>query len=300
MTVRQFSDNYPTVDEVLDSHIDEIPRLSRPVMLVALQGWFDATKAATGALDWLMQNRNFVTVASIDPDPFFDFTQERPEVWVDEDDQRHVRWPTNEVMATRDTNGGRDLVVISGVEPHLHWPTFVACIVRCARELQCSAVVTVGSMLDALPHSRTPVVTGSTTNRALADKLGLSRPQYEGPTGIVGVLLERLEHERIPAVSLRVGVPHYLASSEHPKSSAALLRHIERVLNVPTQHAELYDDIQRWADIHEAALEEDEQTKGYVRMLEAEYDRRNDTTMPSADDLGDAFERFLREQDNEG
>ena len=34
MTMRQFSDNYPTVDEVLDSHIDEIPRLSRPVMLV--------------------------------------------------------------------------------------------------------------------------------------------------------------------------------------------------------------------------------------------------------------------------
>ena len=299
MTVRQFSDNYPTVDEVLDSHIDEIPRLARPVMLVALQGWFDATKAATGALDWLMQNRNFVTVASIDPDPFFDFTQERPEIWVDEDDQRHVRWPSNEVMATRDTDGGRDLVVISGVEPHLHWPTFVACIVRCARELQCSAVVTVGSMLDALPHSRTPIVTGSTTNRALADKLGLSRPQYEGPTGIVGVLLERLEHEQIPAVSLRVGVPHYLASSEHPKSSAALLRHIERVLNVSTQHAELYDDIQRWAEIHETAIAEDEQTKDYVRMLESEYDRRNDTVMSSADDLGDAFECFLRQQGDE-
>jgi hypothetical protein len=35
-------------------------------------------------------------------------------------------------------------------------------------------------------------------------------------------------------------------------------------------------------------------------MLEAEYDRRNETVMPSADDLGDAFERFLREQGDEG
>ncbi len=296
MTVRQFSDNYPTVDEVLDSHIDEISPLRRPVMLVALQGWFDATKAATGALDWLMQTRNCVTVATIDPDPFFDFTQERPEVWVDEDNERHIRWPVNEVVAVREANDGRDLVVISGIEPHLHWPTFVACIVRCARELQCSAVVTVGSMLDALPHSRTPIVTGSTTNNALASKLGLSRPQYQGPTGIVGVLLERLEHERIPAVSLRVGVPHYLASSEHPKSSAALLRHIERVLNVPTQHAGLYEEIQRWSELHDAAVEEDEQTTEYVRMLELEYDRHNETAVPSADDLGDAFERFLREQ----
>ena len=294
-----YSDSYPTVQEVLDSNIDEIPLLQRPVMLIALEGWFDATKAATAALDWIMETRNCVTVATIDADPFFDFTQERPEVWIDEDDERHIRWPDNEISAVHGTGDGRDLVVLSGIEPHLHWPTFVDCIVHCARELRCSAVVTVGAMLDALPHTRTPIVTGSTTNSGLVSKLGLSRPQYEGPTGVVGVLHERLERENIPAVSLRVGVPHYLASSEHPKSSAALLRQIERVLNVPTQHAGLYEEIQRWSELHDAAVEEDEQTQQYVQMLEHEYDRRNDTVLPSADDLGNAFEQFLREQDDE-
>jgi len=181
----------------------------------------------------------------------------------------------------------------------MYWPTFASCIVQCARELRCGAVVTVGAMLDAVPHTRTPVVTGSTTNSKLASKLGLSRPQYEGPTGVVGVLLERLEQERIPAVSLRVGVPHYLSSSEHPKSSAALLRHLERVLNVPTQHARLYEEIQRWTELHDAAVEEDEQTQEYVQMLEQEYDRQNDTAIPTADDLSEAFERFLREQDDQ-
>ncbi|MGA0132477.1 MAG: PAC2 family protein, partial [Ilumatobacteraceae bacterium] len=97
--MQHYSDSYPTVEEVLDSHIDEIPQLHRPVMLVALQGWFDATRAATGALDWLMDARNCVTVASIESDPFFDFTQARPEIWIDEDDERHVRWPENEVVA---------------------------------------------------------------------------------------------------------------------------------------------------------------------------------------------------------
>ena len=299
MSERVYSDAYPTVEEVLESNIDEIPRLHKPVMLIALQGWFDATKAATSALDWLTDSRHCVTVASIDPDAFFDFTQERPEVWIDEDDERHIRWPENDIMAVHGENDGRDLVVLSGVEPHMHWPTFVSCIVRCARELRCGAVVTVGAMLDAVPHTRTPVVTGSTTNSKLASKLGLSRPQYEGPTGVVGVLLERLEQERIPAVSLRVGVPHYLSSSEHPKSSAALLRHLERVLNVPTQHAGLYEEIQRWTELHDAAVEEDEQTQEYVQMLEQEYDRRNETAIPTADDIGAAFERFLREQEDE-
>ncbi|MGA1442678.1 MAG: PAC2 family protein, partial [Ilumatobacteraceae bacterium] len=170
--MQHYSDSYPTVEEVLDSHIDEIPQLHRPVMLVALQGWFDATRAATGALDWLMDARNCVTVASIESDPFFDFTQARPEIWIDEDDERHVRWPENEVVAVHNDTDGRDLVIISGVEPHLHWPTFVACIVKCAKDLRCAAVVTVGAMLDAVPHTRTPVVTGSTTSNALASKLG--------------------------------------------------------------------------------------------------------------------------------
>lgn len=297
--MQQFSDAYPTVEEVLTSNIDDLPRLQRPVMLVALQGWFDAAKSATGALDWLMNTRDCVNVASIDSDPFFDFTQARPEVWIDEDDERHIRWPENEIVVVRGADEERDLVVISGVEPHLHWPTFVACIITCAKQLRCAAVVTVGAMLDAVPHTRTPAVTGSTTSNALARTMGLSRPQYEGPTGVAGVLQERLERERIPAVSLRVGVPHYLASSEHPKSSAALLRHLERVLGIPTQHAGLYEEIQRWSELHEAAVDEDEQTSEYVQMLEREYDRRNDSVLPTADDLGDAFEQFLRDQEEE-
>lgn len=299
MNIHGYSESYPSVDEVLNSHIDEISALRRPIMLVALAGWFDATRAATSALDWLMLTRHCVTVASIDPDPFFDFTQQRPEVWIDDDDDRHLRWPENDVVVVYGENDDRDLVVLSGIEPHLHWPTFAECIVRCARDLQCAAVVTVGAMLDAVAHSRTPIVTGSSTSATLCNKLGLTRPQYEGPTGLVGVLHERLDRERIPAISLRVGVPHYLASAEHPQSSAALLRQLERVLGVSTDHAGLYEEIQRWREAHDAAVDEDDQTAEYVRTLEYEYDRRNDTAIPTADDIGAELEQYLREQEDE-
>ncbi|MEY3574969.1 MAG: PAC2 family protein [Actinobacteria bacterium] len=294
-----YSDDYPTVDEVLESHADEVAPLRRPVMLVALEGWFDAATAATSALERLMQSRECVTVASIDPDPFFDFTQQRPEAYIDEDGERQIRWPYNDIVVARGDDGSRDLVVLSGVEPHLFWQTYVGCVIRTARELHCGALVTVGANFDTVPHTRSPIVTGSTTNSALAGKLRLSRPHYQGPTGVAGVLQQRLDGDRMAPVSLRVGVPHYLSSSEHPKSSAALLRHLESVLGVPTHHAAMYEEIQRWAELHDTAIEDDEETLEYVRTLEREYDRRNDTTIPSADDLGDAFERFLREQDDE-
>lgn len=287
------------IDDVLDADWDAVGSLRDPVLVVALRGWFDVAGVATGALEWCIQDRTITVVASIDPDPFFDFTQERPETYLDEDGERHMRWPENEFIVARFPEGARDLVLVSGVEPHMHWNTFAECIVRCAEKLRCEVVVTVGAAAEAVPHTRSPWVIGSTTNEQLARRLGLSRPRYQGPTGVVGVIHERLDREGITGVSLRVGVPHYLANAQHPKSSAALLRHLEHVLGVPTAHGAMYEEIQRWEELHDASVEGDEQVSKYLEMLEGEYDRRTEATMPSGEDLAAQFEKFLREQNND-
>jgi len=284
------------ISEVLDADWEAVGPLRDPVLVVALRGWFDVAGVATGALEWSVQDRDVVVVGSIDPDPFFDFTQERPETYLDEDGDRHIRWPENDFVVARFPEGSRDLVLMSGVEPHLQWTTFADCIVECARKLKCEVVVTVGATADGVPHTRSPHVVGSSTNTALARRLGLSRPQYQGPTGVVGVIHERLEREGITAVSLRVGVPHYLANAQHPKSSAALLRHLEHVLGVPTAHGEMYEEIQRWEELHDAAVEGDDQTLSYLTILEDEYDRSTEETVASGESLAAEFEKFLREQ----
>jgi proteasome assembly chaperone (PAC2) family protein len=284
------------ISDVLDADWDAVGPLRDPVLVVALRGWFDVAGVATGALEWSVQDRDVVVVGSIDPDPFFDFTQERPETYLDEDGDRHIRWPENDFVVARFPEGSRDLVLMSGVEPHLQWTTFADCIVECARKLRCEVVVTVGATADGVPHTRSPHVVGSSTNTALARRLGLSRPQYQGPTGVVGVIHERLEREGITAVSLRVGVPHYLANAQHPKSSAALLRHLEHVLGVPTAHGDMYEEIQRWEELHDAAVEGDDQTLSYLTILEDEYDRRTEETVASGESLAAEFEKFLREQ----
>jgi proteasome assembly chaperone (PAC2) family protein len=284
------------ISEVLDADWDAVGPLRDPVLVVALRGWFDVAGVATGALEWSVQDRDVVVVGSIDPDPFFDFTQERPETYLDEDGDRHIRWPENDFVVARFPEGSRDLVLMSGVEPHLQWTTFADCIVECARKLKCEVVVTVGATADGVPHTRSPHVVGSSTNTALARRLGLSRPQYQGPTGVVGVIHARLEREGITGVSLRVGVPHYLANAQHPKSSAALLRHLEHVLGVPTAHGDMYEEIQRWEELHDAAVEGDDQTLSYLTILEDEYDRRTEETVTSGESLAAEFEKFLREQ----
>ncbi len=265
-------------------------------MVVALTGLFDVSRSATNALHHLVSTRTVETIASIDPDGFYDFTQERPQVWLDEVGDRQISWPGNEFHAVRFAGGNHDLVVLSGVEPHVRWKTFAGHIVRVAEQCRCEVIVTVGAAADAVPHTRTPGVFGSSTNEDLARRLGLSRPQYQGPTGLFGVLHQALERTRLPAISLRVPVPHYLVNAEHPQSTAALLRHLEHVLGVSTGHADLSSEIERWRDLHDAAVSTDQQALAFVRILESEFDRRTEAAIPSADDLAEEFERFLREQ----
>ena len=287
------------VDDVLSTHIEGLAPLNRPIMIVALTGWFDASGAATGALEWLLRDRVAPIVASIDPDPFYDFTQERPEVFLDDDETPTVRWPANEFRIARFPGGPHDLVILSGVEPHARWSTYCACVTAMAARLGCDIVVTIGANADAVPHTRIPPVVGSSPNDELIRRLGLSRPQYQGITGVVGVLQERLEKLAVPAISLRVGVPHYLGNAQHPKSSAALLRHLEHVLGVPTGHAELAGEIERWQSLHDEAVAEDPQATGYVQMLERQFDLRAEAMLPTGDDLAAQFEAFLRDHDDE-
>jgi predicted ATP-grasp superfamily ATP-dependent carboligase len=283
------------VADVLDFDVEYLPELHRPLLLVGLTGWFDVAAAATDALDCVAPAGTSLTIGSIDPDPFYDFTQERPEIEIDEGDIRAVHWPANEFRVVR-TGASHDLVVLSGVEPHLAYRTFAGCIVRVAEALRCGVVVTVGAIADAVPHTRAPVVVGSTSSPGLAERLGLTTPTYQGITGLIGVLHADLEQRAIPAISLRVGVPHYLAHAEHPRATAALLGHLGHVLGINVA-TDLSEPIERWGTLHDEAVEEDEQLAVYVRVLEAEYDRRAEAAIPSADDLGEQFERFLRERD---
>ena len=137
--------------EVLEFGTGDIGALERPVMLVGLEGWFDVASAATQAVDAFISADYAVTVGSIDPDPFYDFTQQRPHVSID-DDIREIVWPSNEFVLQRNP-GHRDVVGLIGVEPHLYWKTYVEAIVVVAEALGCEAVVTVGSGAEAIPHS---------------------------------------------------------------------------------------------------------------------------------------------------
>ena len=270
-------------------------------MVLALRGWFDIAEVATDAVETLAADRVTPVVAAIDPDPFFDFTQERPHRSCSTTPSyvRSIGQRTS--FASRAFPAARTIWCCSPASsPICGYATFADAIIEVATELGCEVVVTVGAAPEAVPHSRPPQVVGSSTTAGLARALGLGRPKYQGVTGLVGVLAgttRARRHSGCFASRRRSALPRQRQASAivggAARAPGTRARHLRRRIG------SLAEDAMRWRSLHDEAVAEDEQATKYVAMLESEYDKRMEAAIPSADDLAAEFEKFLREQRDE-
>src|SRR5438876_12370854 len=95
------------------------PRLRRPVLVAAFEGWNDAADAATSAVRYMHDCWEARPFAHLDPEDFYDFTATRPQVRLTDGISREIVWPTNELSAASIPGANRDVVVLLGVEPGL-------------------------------------------------------------------------------------------------------------------------------------------------------------------------------------
>jgi len=265
-------------------------RPTGPIVVMAFQGWNDAADAATGAIDFLAEAFPTETVASMDDDRYFDFQLTRPNLVVSASGEREVAWPTITLEVCHLPK--RDVMLLSGPEPNLHWRDFVAWLDQTIQALKPSMIVLLGAMLTDAPHSRAFEVSGLAP-RALLSKLALEPNDYEGPIGIVGVLSHHFEHHgTAKLVNMWVSVPHYTAPPPNPKAELALLERLQVVLDVELNLARMRADVTQWVAHIDHLLEEDPDMADYVAELESQSDAE---TVPqgTGDTLAAAFERYL-------
>ena len=267
-----------------------------PVLVVAFEGWNDAGDAATGAIEHLWERWDATTFASIAPEEFYDFTATRPRVRLGDDGRRIIDWPANE-LGWAVPDGTRGVVLLRGVEPQLRWRTFCDQVLTAATELRCSRLVTVGALLADVAHSRPTPVFATSEDEGLRDRFGLGRSDYEGPTGIVGVLCDEAANRDMAAAAVWAAVPSYAPSAPSPKAAVALVGRITGLLGATVDTSVL--DLATVSYEHQLddLIAEDEDTVAYVRFLERQHDVEH---LPddhgAADGLLDEVERFLRDQ----
>src|SRR5262249_24930507 len=139
----------------------ELPRLERPVMVCAFEGWNDAAEAATGAVDHLRDEWAAVEVTALDAEEYYDFQVNRPLVQINEVGRRYLTWPTTSLSVARIPLESRDVVLVRGVEPSMRWSHFCREIMGMIDELNVEMVVTLGALMADTPHTRPIPITAT-------------------------------------------------------------------------------------------------------------------------------------------
>ena len=279
------------------------PALRSPVLVCAFAGWNDAASAATTALEAVAAALESEVVARLDPEDFYDFQVNRPTIRLVEGRTRHVDWPSNTLVSAIATGAERDLVLLSGVEPNLRWRTYSTAIVNAAERLGVEMFVSLGALIADVAHTRPVPITGLATDQELVDRLNLSRSNYEGPTGIVGVLHDQCRERGISSASLWAAIPHYVAAVPNPKAALALLRRLEGMTGIAIEASELEDAMERFEEQIDRAVSANPEIDELVRRLESEADEEDELevppNMPSGDTLARDFQRFLRQRSDD-
>jgi proteasome assembly chaperone (PAC2) family protein len=283
-----------------------VPTLNRPILVLAFAGWNDAGVSATFAAKFLSQRLGGNKFASLDPETFYNFVEQRPQVRL-RNGEREILWPANEFSYVRDTRLVQDVIIGIGVEPHLRWRAYIDSILQIVQQCQVELVVTLGALLADVAYSRPVRLTGSASDPALAQRLHLSTSRYEGPTGIVGTLGDAFKRQGLPAISIWANVPHYIAVSPNIKAALVLVRRVFTLLDFSADLSDLESAASDFDRRVANVLASDTKVAEYVRRLEEreededeeeEYPGNTDA-LPSGEDLARELEEFLREQRRE-
>ena len=289
-------------------HIEELPRLRRPLFVSAFTGWNDAAEAATSAARFLVENLGGKRFAWIPPETYFQFSDLRPIIYSDEEKKRRVRWPTTDFFYCHDPLLSRDLVVGIGAEPHFYWQQFSGEVLEVVRRCGATDTISLGALIAGYFHTEPIHVVGLATSRDLSEKLGVELTRYEGRTGIVGVIYALLQDEGIPAVSLWANVPPHVASLSNPKAIHALLERLCAFGGLRLDLSPLEELFQRFDRQVEDLIAKNPEISSFVSQLQgnlqeeenSEEREREEEEPLSGEGIAAEIERYLRRRGSRG
>jgi proteasome assembly chaperone (PAC2) family protein len=291
--------------DVVDFHRE--PPANLTTMVVAFGGWINAGGAATGALRYLVHHLSALHLASIDPEDFFVFTQERPHVRMTDDGSRTLQWPRSEFYMWQSPDDRTGFLLFRGREPNQRWRTYTKALLDVAEQCGVQRIVSLGALLAGAPHTRPARVTGRSTDstwQALLEEWGIYRPSsYEGPTGISTVVLDAATGRGMPHLSLMGQAPHYLQRAENPAVMQALLMYISRLLDLDLDVSQFDEAVKVFRAQCDQAVARNASIQTHIRQLEQAYDETIDeASQPLRDEdlnpdkLMQELEDFLREE----
>jgi predicted ATP-grasp superfamily ATP-dependent carboligase len=278
------------------------------VMLYYLDGFIDAGAAGRLLTAHLLSSLEHEQVARFDIDSLLDYRSRRPIMTFAKDHWDDYEAPELALSMLRDA-AGTPFLLLSGLEPDREWEAFAAAVLQLSADLRVRLSVSFHGIPMGVPHTRQLGVTAHATQPGLIEGHRSPFDKIQVPGSATALLEYRLGAAGRQAVGFAVHVPHYLAQAAYPAAAVTLLDSVQRATGLV-----LPADALREA-AHRTDLEITRQVEGsaevaeVVQALEQQYDAFTadresllaiEDQVPSAEELGAEFERFLAEQQHRG
>ena len=282
---------------------EPLPTLDRPVMVVMLTGWIDASGAAAAAMSTVQEEWSVQPLATFDGDTFIDYRARRPTMELREGVNVRLLWSDIELHVGRDSDG-HDVLTLSGPEPDSQWRKFADSVSTLAVELGVRQMIVLGAYPFATPHTRDPRLSSSSPSADVVDSVAYLKNSVDVPAGMGAVLEHAFTDKGVPSLGIWAQVPHYVSAMSYPAATLALLNGLHDVAGLVVDAAAIRQETIIQRQRLDQLVASNDEHRAMVSQLEELYDQAQHQTdllgtggMPTGDELAAEFEQFLRDQD---
>ncbi len=254
---------------------EPLPELKEPHVLVTLHPWIDVNNVGTLTLDGLEMQLGAKALAQLArPGNFFDFTRYRPTIYY-QGAARRLKIP-NTTLSYALREKGRDLLFLRLLEPHVLAEDYVDSVVELLKALKVKRYCLLGSMYDAVPHTRPFIVNGRATGKAAEQELkraGAQSSHYQGPTSITYLITLRANELAMETVSYIVSLPQYVNVDEDHLGRVRLLEILNLLYDIPIAQED-FEKAARQRNLINQKVDASPELKKVISQLENLYSHR--------------------------
>jgi hypothetical protein len=277
-----------------------------PVLVHALEGFSDAGHAIRLAATHLKDSLDTELVASFAIDELLDYRSRRPLMTFKTDHFTQYDDPELSLYALHDSVG-TPFLLLAGMEPDLKWERFITAVQLLAERLGVRQTIGLGTIPMAVPHTRPVTMTAHSNNRELIADFTPWISEVQVPGSASNLLEYRMAQHGHEVVGFTVHVPHYLAQTDYPAAAQALLEQVAKTGSLQFPLKALVEAAVEIRSKIDEQVEGSTEVAQVVAALERQYDAfiaaqenrsllTRDEDLPSGDELGAEFERFLAQQ----
>ncbi|GAA4014887.1 PAC2 family protein [Allokutzneria multivorans] len=285
----------------------DVPDLDGAVLLHNLDGFMDAGGAGRVLAEHLVDSLEGRVIARFDVDALIDYRSRRPAMTYATDHWAAYEAPELVVRLMHDTVG-TPFLLLTGPEPDNQWERFIAAVRGLIERWGVRLTVGFHGIPMGTPHTRPLGVTAHATRGELVADYAQVFNRIQVPGSASALLELRLGEAGHDAIGYAAHVPHYLSQSVYPEAGLRLLDAVGSVAALELPDRGLREAAERTNEEIERQVSESDEVSEVVRGLERQYDTfteavgersllaESNERMPTADELGEEFERFLAEQ----